>query len=578
MSTSIFQYKRLGEILIENQYLTEKEIELAVSLQKQEKKPLGQILVEKGFVTWNDIATALSKQYSLPFLESVAEIEPDPDALSILSKHNIENWRAIPFSKDEDRNLKVLIDQTNSLPSIKRDIQFITGYTPSFYIVSKPNLDYLLKELFGSAIDSVEDLKSSIEVTSGKPQAVMELEPSAQMGDIDKESTADSAPVIKFVNEMVMGAVTQEASDIHIEPQEKNVRVRFRIDGLLRKIAEYPVKLHSSIVSRIKIISKLDIAERRLPQDGKFFVRVKGEQYDLRVSTMPSIFGEKIVLRLLRVSNSTKRLDDLGLSDYNYKRLSALLESPYGILLVTGPTGSGKSTTLAGVLNQLKAVTNNMITVEDPVEYSITGTTQCQVQPEIGLTFARYLRAILRQDPDIIMVGEIRDKETAILAMEASMTGHLVLSTLHTNTASAAIYRLVSMGIEADVLGVSLIGIVAQRLVRTLCDSFKKKAPLASEEMEKVATQLLPGHSEYSVCVPEGCQRCRKTGYRGRTAIHEVLIMDKRIRALMLENTPERIIEENARKAGMRTMFEDGIYKALMGITSIDEVKRVAVE
>jgi type IV pilus assembly protein PilB len=578
LSTSIFQYKRLGEILIENQYLTEKEIELAVSLQKQEKKPLGQILVEKGFVTWNDIATALSKQYSLPFLESVAEIEPDPDALSILSKHNIENWRAIPFSKDEDRNLKVLIDQTNSLPSIKRDIQFITGYTPSFYIVSKPNLDYLLKELFGSAIDSVEDLKSSIEVTSGKPQAVMELEPSAQMGDIDKESTADSAPVIKFVNEMVMGAVTQEASDIHIEPQEKNVRVRFRIDGLLRKIAEYPVKLHSSIVSRIKIISKLDIAERRLPQDGKFFVRVKGEQYDLRVSTMPSIFGEKIVLRLLRVSNSTKRLDDLGLSDYNYKRLSALLESPYGILLVTGPTGSGKSTTLAGVLNQLKAVTNNMITVEDPVEYSITGTTQCQVQPEIGLTFARYLRAILRQDPDIIMVGEIRDKETAILAMEASMTGHLVLSTLHTNTASAAIYRLVNMGIEADVLGVSLIGIVAQRLVRTLCDSCKKKAPLASEEMEKVATQLLPGHSEYSVCVPEGCQRCRKTGYRGRTAIHEVLIMDKRIRALMLENTPERIIEENARKAGMRTMFEDGIYKALMGITSIDEVKRVAVE
>ena len=578
MSTSIFQYKRLGEILIENQYLTEKEIELAVSLQKQEKKPLGQILVEKGFVTWNDIATALSKQYSLPFLESVAEIEPDPDALSILSKHNIENWRAIPFSKDEDRNLKVLIDQTNSLPSIKRDIQFITGYTPSFYIVSKPNLDYLLKELFGSAIDSVEDLKSSIEVTSGKPQAVMELEPSAQMGDIDKESTADSAPVIKFVNEMVMGAVTQEASDIHIEPQEKNVRVRFRIDGLLRKIAEYPVKLHSSIVSRIKIISKLDIAERRLPQDGKIFVRGKGEQYDLRVSTMPSIFGEKIVLRLLRVSNSTKRLDDLGLSDYNYKRLSALLESPYGILLVTGPTGSGKSTTLAGVLNQLKAVTNNMITVEDPVEYSITGTTQCQVQPEIGLTFARYLRAILRQDPDIIMVGEIRDKETAILAMEASMTGHLVLSTLHTNTASAAIYRLVNMGIEADVLGVSLIGIVAQRLVRTLCDSCKKKAPLASEEMEKVATQLLPGHSEYSVCVPEGCQRCRKTGYRGRTAIHEVLIMDKRIRALMLENTPERIIEENARKAGMRTMFEDGIYKALMGITSIDEVKRVAVE
>jgi len=578
LSSETFQYKRLGEILIENNYLTEKEIELAVNLQKQEKKPLGQILVEKGVVTWNDIATALSKQYSLPFLESVSEIEPDPDAIGILSKHNIENWRAIPFSKDEDRTLKILIDQTNSLPSIKRDIQFITGYNPSFYIVSKPNLDFLLKELFGSSIGSVEDLKSSIEVTSGKSDSVLDLETVSQMTDIDKESNADSAPVIKFVNEMIMGAISQEASDIHIEPQEKNVRIRFRVDGLLRKISEYPIKLHNSIVSRIKIISKLDIAERRLPQDGKFFVRVKGEQYDFRVSTMPSIFGEKLVLRLLRVSNSTKRLDNLGLSEYNYKRLNYLLQSPYGILLVTGPTGSGKSTTLVGILNQLKEVTNNMITVEDPVEYSVTGITQCQVQPEIGLTFARYLRAILRQDPDIIMVGEIRDKETAILAMEASMTGHLVLSTLHTNTASAAINRLVNMGIEADVLGVSLIGIVAQRLVRTLCDSCKKKVPLVSEEMEKIASQLQPGQPEYFTYIPEGCQQCRKTGYRGRTAIHEVLIMDKKLRSLMLENTPERIVEEYARKAGMRTMFEDGIHKALMGITSIDEIKRVAIE
>jgi len=578
LSSETFQYKRLGEILIENNYLTNKEIELAVNLQKQEKKPLGQILVEKGFVTWNDIATALSKQYSLPFLESVSEIDPDPEVIAILSKHNIENWRAIPFSKDEDRTLKILIDQTNSLPSIKRDIQFITGYNPSFYIVSKPNLDFLLKELFGSAIGSVEDLKSSIEVTSGKSESVWDLETVSQATDIDKESNADSAPVIKFVNEMIMGAISQEASDIHIEPQEKNVRIRFRVDGLLRKISEYPIKLHNSIVSRIKIISKLDIAERRLPQDGKFFVRVKGEQYDFRVSSMPSIFGEKIVLRLLRVSNSTKRLDNLGLSDYNYKRLNYLLQSPYGILLVTGPTGSGKSTTLVGVLNQLKDVSNNMVTVEDPVEYSVTGITQCQVQPEIGLTFARYLRAILRQDPDIIMVGEIRDKETAILAMEASMTGHLVLSTLHTNTSSAAVNRLVNMGIEADVLGVSLIGIVAQRLVRTLCDSCKKKVPLASEEMEKIASRLVPGQPQYHTYVPEGCQHCRKTGYRGRTAIHEVLIMDKKLRSLMQENTPERIIEEYARKAGMRTMFEDGIHKALMGITSIDEIKRVAIE
>jgi type IV pilus assembly protein PilB len=578
LPSETFHYKRLGEILTENKYITEKEIELAVNLQKQEKKPLGQILVEKGFVTWNDIATALSKQYSLPFLESVSDIVLDPETISILSKHNIENWRAIPFEKEDGHTLKVLIDQTNSLPSIKRDIQFITGYNPIFFIVSKPNLDFLLKELFGSSIGSVEALKSTLDVSATKQDRFLNLEAATPETKEERDNIEDSAPVIKFVNEMILGAINQEASDIHVEPQEKTVRVRYRIDGMLRKITEYPEKLHSSIVSRIKIISKLDIAERRLPQDGKFFVRISQEQYDFRVSTMPTIFGEKIVLRLLRVSNSAKRLENLGFSDYNYSRLNYLLQSPYGILLVTGPTGSGKSTSLVGILNQLKDVSNNMITVEDPVEYSVTGITQCQVQAEIGLTFARYLRAILRQDPDIIMVGEIRDKETAILAMEASMTGHLVLSTLHTNTASAAINRLVNMGIEPDVLGVSLIGIVAQRLVRTLCPSCKKKEILKSEEYRKLASYLMPGETEYYHYRPEGCQQCRKTGYKGRTAIHEVLIMDKKLRSLMLENTPERIIEEAARKAGMRTMFEDGLYKALNGVTSIDEIKRVAIE
>lgn len=576
MPPETFHYKRLGEILIENGYLTEKEIELAVTLQKQEKKPLGEILVEKGLVTWNDIATAISKQYSIPFLETVTNLTLESDTVNLLSQHNIESWRAIPYQKDSNRSLKVLIDQTNNLPTIKRDIQFITGYNPVFLIVSKPNLDFLLKELFGSSIGAVEELKSSLDISATKTDSSVDLE-SVQTASGDKDNIEDSAPVIKFVNEMILGAISQDASDIHIEPQEKMVRVRFRVDGLLRKITEYPIKLHNSVISRIKIMSKLDIAERRLPQDGKFFVRVAGEQYDFRVSAMPSIFGEKGVLRLLRVSNSTKRLEDLGLSEYNFARLNYLLQSPYGILLITGPTGSGKSTTLVGILNQLKDISNNMITVEDPVEYSITGITQCQVQPEIGLTFARFLRSILRQDPDIIMVGEIRDKETAILAMEASMTGHLVLSTLHTNTASAAINRLLNMGVEADILGVSLIGIVGQRLVRTLCDACKKKEPMKNEDYRKIASYLIPGQEEYYHYLPEGCQLCRKTGYKGRTAIHEVLIMDKKLRTLMLDNTPERIVEETARKAGMRTMFEDGIYKALKGITSIDEIKRVAV-
>jgi type IV pilus assembly protein PilB len=568
-----FQYKRLGEILTETGYVTKQNIQTAITLQKKEKKPLGRILVEKGYVTWEDIAQALSKQYDLPYMETVSELEFSSELLSLIGKQNCEKWRIMPYEK-EDNKIKVLTDEVSDINNILRTIKFMTNFEPSFIIVPKPQLDSLLKEYFGSSIQVAEDLKESL-AAEDPEENIFEL---SDLSVQNEEKTAEnSGPIIKLVNQIILQAIEQDVSDIHIEPYEKLVRVRYRVDGMLRKIAEYPSKMHHSVISRIKILSDLDIAERRLPQDGKFYLKNKGEQYDFRVSTMPTVNGEKVVLRLLKVSNSNKRLTDLGFSDYNYNRLEYLLKFPYGIILVTGPTGSGKSTTLVGIINHLKNVTQNIVTVEDPVEYSISGVNQCQTHAEIGLNFARFLRAILRQDPDIIMIGEIRDKETAQLAIEASMTGHLVLSTLHTNTASAAVNRLLNLGIEPDLLGVSLLGVMGQRLVRTICPECKKKRPLLNKEFRETAKLLLPNEDEYYEHYGSGCQTCRKTGYKGRTGIHEVLIVDKKIRQMMNEGAPESQIEAIARKSGMRTMFEDGMLKSISGETTIDEIKRVAI-
>jgi len=570
-----FQYKRVGEILKDAGYITDKDIQLAIDLQKQEKKPLGQIFVEKGYVTWEQIGQALSKQYGLEYMNSTADLEFSSDLLSLLGKSNCEKWRVVPYRKD-GVEIQLLTDMVSDISKIQKSIRFMTGLEPDFIIIPKPQLDLLLKEYFGSNIQLDEVFKGQIEtVEDHSEENVVDLSDLSVKAE-DKNS-GNSGPIITLVNQIIKEAIEQDASDIHIEPYEKEVRVRYRIDGLLRKMAEYPVKLHNSVLSRIKILSDLDIAERRLPQDGKFFMKNEGEQFDFRVSTMPTVHGEKLVLRLLKVSNSSKRLVDLGFSEYNYQRLEYLLKFPYGIILVTGPTGSGKSTSLVGIINHLKRITSNIVTVEDPVEYSITGINQCQTHSEIGLTFARFLRAILRQDPDIIMVGEIRDKETAQLAIEASMTGHLVLSTLHTNTASAAVSRLLNLGVEPDLLGVSLLGILGQRLVRSICPSCKTKKPLINHEYREMAKLLMPNQKEYYEYSGNGCQVCRKTGYKGRTGIHEVLIVDKKVRELMVENAPERLIEESARKAGMRTMYEDGIIKSLEGITTIDEIKRVAI-
>ncbi|RKX54234.1 MAG: general secretion pathway protein GspE [Thermotoga sp.] len=560
------RYKRIGEILVDKGIITNEDLATAMNIQRSVKRPLGEVLVEYGYATWEQIAEALASQYNLPLLKEIPR-NIDPDVIEMIPRSIVEKYRVIPFEKnDEKKEIKVVTDEVLNLGRIIQEIRFTTGYNPIVYLTSRDNFETAYTDFYERKIgkEIVEELRIA-ETEIKEEDLTLEAEETEEV---------ETAPIVRLVNSLIDGAIRDQASDIHIEPFEKEVVVRYRVDGVLRRIMSYPKHSHSGVVSRVKILSNLDISERRLPQDGKFYVRIDDEQYDLRVSTMPTIYGEKVVMRILQVSASKKRIEDLGFSEYNKKRLEQLIQHPYGIILVTGPTGSGKSTTLVAIINELKDVTNNIITIEDPVEYSIEGVNQCQVNPEIGLTFARMLRSVLRQDPDIIMVGEIRDRETAQLAIEASMTGHLVLSTLHTNNAPSAISRLVNLGVDPYLISTSLLGVLSQRLVRTLCNDCKEKVELR-EELVEMANTLYPDleRTEYRAV---GCRSCKMSGYRGRTVISEVMIIDDEIRSMIVQGASEMELERIARKRGMRTMFEDGMEKVLKGITTVEEVKRVA--
>ena len=557
------RYRKLGEILMEKGYITEKELMEAMEAQKELKKPLGELLIEMGYITSKELVEALSEQYGIPVLEDLPKNIP-LNILGSLPKSIIEELRVIPIDKKDDGTLVVVTDSGINLPRIRQEIRFLTGKDPEIYFVTPEDYTLLYQTyVLGTPTDLVEESFVTIEPIEEEEE---ELE-------IEEET----APIVRLVSSLINRAIDLGASDIHIEPFKNYVRVRYRIDGVLRKVLDYAKAQHSGVVTRIKIMSNLDISEKRLPQDGKFYTVRNGEQYDFRVSTMPTVFGEKIVLRILQVSAANKQLEELGYSEYNYKRIKSLIEKPYGIILVTGPTGSGKSTTLVAMINALKGDHVNIITAEDPVEYTIEGVNQCQVNPEIGLTFARYLRAFLRQDPDIIMVGEIRDKETAQLAVEASLTGHLVLSTLHTNTAAAAIARLVEMGVDPHLLSTSLLGIIAQRLVRKLCNSCKVEGRL-EEKFIKIVKDYFPDRDPI-VYFPseEGCAECRGMKYRGRVAIAEVLIVDDDIRRMIAEGATEQELFKKAVEKGMRPMFIDGMEKVMEGITSTEEVLRVTM-
>lgn len=556
--------KKLGDVLIEKGIITPFELEKALETQSQLKKPLGEVLVQMGYCTWDDIVRALAEQYGIE--ACIGEVKIDNEFVKKFPKELIQELKIVPIS-ERDGKLFVGISNVYDIPNVKRRLKFRMNKDVDFCLFSP--------SVFESMYNTVIHGMSSSVFAEQIGDAIVQQQEEEKTEETEKISEEDT-PVVKLVSNIVSHAIELDASDIHIEPQRKNVVVRYRVDGVLRRITEYPRNMHSAVVSRIKILSGLDIVERRLPQDGKFFIKKDEEQFDLRVSTMPSVHGEKVVMRILKVSSSKKKLEDLGYSPYNYERIKKLIEHPYGIILVTGPTGSGKSTTLVAVINSLNSEDVNIVTAEDPVEYTVDGITQCQVNAEIGLTFAKYLRAFLRQDPDIIMVGEIRDKETAQLAVEASLTGHLVLSTLHTNTAAGAIDRLVNMGIEPSLISASLIGVMGQRLVRKVCPYCKVETELPTEYVEK-AKKIFPDMKPIQY-VGQGCEKCNNTGYKGRTAVAEVLIVNDEIRRLIQKEASTFELDKAARKNGMISMFQDGLYKVLSGETTIAEILSVVGE
>ena len=550
---------RLGDLLLESGAITEEQLSAALAEQKKSGLRLGETLLKMGVLTDGKLLDALSSQLKLQVF-SLSRYRPMPEALRMVPEQVAKRLNAIPLSVEDGNTL--LVAMSDPLDIIAQDeIRMITGMDIKLGLVSQSEIDRNLERLY-SIQESLAD--ASVEFMDS---SATDIDLTQAMG----EASPDDAPVIQLVNNVVEQAVREGASDIHIEPFEKNTRVRYRIDGQLFNALDFPKNLHPAVSSRMKIMSGMDISEKRRPQDGRILLKVLNRRVDLRVSSLPTIYGEKVVIRILDQGNAKVGLSKLGLGPDDKAKVDTVCGAPYGIVLVTGPTGSGKSTTLYSVLEQINKPEVNVVTVEDPVEYpveyTIFGIGQVQVNERAGLNFNNTLRSILRQDPDKIMVGEIRDGETAQLAIRAALTGHLVLSTLHTNDAPSAAIRLVDMGIQPFLVSSSLLTVIAQRLVRTLCESCKQKYELP----EKVCDTLeVPRGTE--VFRPVGCNECRGTGYRGRSAIFEIMSVSENIRQLIVSGASSDVLRREAIQSGMKTLRQSGVQKILDGLTSVEEV------
>jgi len=452
---------------------------------------------------------------------------------------------------------KVFITKKTPFYAVE-DIRFLTGKTPETVLISEEEFNEKLEEYISNIQNSLEE-ETEIKETFFEDLLV-----------------GSDAPVIQMLNSLFLKAVRSDASDIHFEPFSDRVVVRFRLDGVLHEVSTIPLNAYPQVVSRIKIISKLNVAEKRLPQDGRIKVKIGEKKLDMRVSTLPTVFGERVVIRLLDRSDTLLTLEELGFEPDDLEKYERIIRKPHGLVLVTGPTGSGKSTTLYASLLKLKTPRKNIITIEDPVEYQIDGISQIQVNPKIDLTFANGLRSILRQDPDIVMVGEIRDLETAEIAIHASMTGHLVLSTLHTNDAPSAVARLVDMGVEPFLVASSLEGVIAQRLVRKICESCKKEYIPRDDEVEEINRYMGRELKIGKLYKGEGCDNCLGTGFKGRIAIYEIMEIDEEMRAVISKQPESMAVKEKALEKGMRTLIQDGLLKVVKGVTTVEEVLQVA--
>ena len=552
----------LGEILVESG-LSSERLKKGLELQKKRGGRIGTLLIRLSFATEAEVLTALGTQLGLPFRDELGEV--DRELALKLPITYAKKAVALPLRR-ENGAVTVATSEPLLLTTVD-DLRVLFGADIELCLAPSDTILDLLNRMHSEGMDKAEDTAQEMEEEDLSFLAAELEEPT------DLLEATDDAPIIRLVNSLLSQAIRERASDIHVEPFEKDVVARFRIDGILYNILTIQKRFQASIASRVKIMAGLNIAEKRLPQDGGMRIKIGGKDVDVRVSIVPTAFGERIVLRLLYRESALLPLEQIGFSGGTLAVFNGLIERPHGIILVTGPTGSGKTTTLYGALSKINSPDKNIITIEDPIEYQLKGIGQIQVNPKINLTFAAGLRSVLRQDPDVILVGEIRDSETAEIAIQAALTGHLVFSTLHTNDAAGAVTRLLDMKIEPFLISSSVMAILAQRLVRTLCT--KCREPYAMTQVEATELELPAGTAQPTIYRAKGCPACFQTGYYGRTAIYELLELDDEVRQVVMKNTDASTIKALAVKKGMRTLRQDGADKVLKGITSVDEVVRV---
>jgi type IV pilus assembly protein PilB len=547
----------LTDVIVDMGLVTRARVDEAIASSRSSGTTPERTLVEEGALSNDGLARALAERYGLDHLD-LGVFSVDMGAANLVTTTAAKRYQAVPVAFVDKRTLLVAMTDPSNVLAVD-DIAIMTGYEVRVAVAAPEDILALI-----SRLDRLEDVVGETGVSESEAEQHAEV--------VDLHETADDGPVIKLVNQIVAQAVELHASDVHLAPDGKEVRVRFRVDGVLQEITTVPRRMAAGVVSRIKIMSELDISEKRLPQDGRVGLTVDGRHVDLRVVTLPSVHGESIVMRILDKDSVVMKLEKLGIEEVERERFEEAFHQAHGAVLVTGPTGSGKSTTLYAALQALNTPEKNIITVEDPVEYQVEGITQVQVSPKAGLTFATGLRAMVRADPDVIMVGEIRDRETAQIAIESALTGHLVLSTLHTNDAPSAITRLVEMGIEPFLVASALDCVLAQRLVRTLCAHCKQRTIIPAEVLRKSGYKALVDLEAYE---PVGCRRCSGSGYRGRAGIYEVMSVSSEVRRLALERRPAEEIRDVAVKEGMRRLRDDGLEKVRRGRTSIAEIARV---
>jgi type IV pilus assembly protein PilB len=552
-----------GDVLVDEGLITREQLASASAEQERKGRSLGRVLIEMGVIKEPELVAALARQLGLGFVD-LADHSIDPQAVSLLPEPVARRYRALPIGFEDSHLIVAMSDPANVFAL--DDIRTITGMEVRPVVATAADVENAIRR-YGQFDQSAENIVS--EATSQADDEAKDLEA--------MPSAVEEAPIVRLVNLLITQAVSDRASDIHIEPAERDLRIRYRIDGVLHEVMRSPKNIQNGLLSRLKVMADINIAERRVPQDGRVGLVVGGKAVDLRMATLPTVYGEKIVIRILDKTSALLKLEQLGFQEGAYDRYEEGFRKPYGTVLVTGPTGSGKSTTLYATLNIINSPERNIITVEDPVEYRLAGINQMQVNPKAGLTFSTALRSILRADPDVVLIGEIRDRETALIATEAALTGHLVLSTLHTNDAAAAITRLIEMGVEPYLVASALDCVVAQRLARQLCDRCRQGYRPSEAELQNAGFSDEEVVSIEELYRPEGCSHCGKTGYRGRMGLYEVMPVSEEIERLAAERRSSEDIRRLAIEQGMMPLRDDGLAKVRMGLTSLDEIFRVVV-